>query len=59
MNEINLKLETKQVECKSIKTRFTITYGSPLFGMSNSARKWFLKNIKTKNMVNRLKNRSL
>lgn len=59
MNEINLKLETTQVECKSIKTRFTITYGDPVFGMSIGARKWFLQRYKTKNMVNRLKNRSL
>jgi hypothetical protein len=59
MNEINLKIETKQVECKSIKTRFKITYEDPVFGMSDSARKWFLNRIKTKNMVRRLINRSL
>jgi hypothetical protein len=59
MNEINLKLETKQVQSKSIKTRFTITYGDSVFGMSNGALKWFLNRYKTKNMVNRLKNRSL
>jgi len=59
MNEINLKLETKQVQSKSIKTRFTLTYGEPEFGMCDSALKWFLNRFKTKNMVNRLKNRSL
>ena len=59
MNEINLKLETKQVQSKSIKTRFTITYGDTVFGMSNGARRWFLHRYKTKNMANRLKNRSL
>ena len=59
MNEINLKLETKQVQSKSIKTRFTITYGDPVFGMSNGARKWFLNRIKSKNMVRRFKNRSI
>ncbi len=59
MNEINLKLETKQVQSKSIKTSFKITYGDPVFCMSIGAHKWFLNRFKTKNMVNRLKNRSL
>jgi len=59
MNEINLKLETKQVQSKSIETSFTIIYGNPVFGMSIGARKWFLNRFKTKNMLNRLKNRSL
>lgn len=59
MNEVTLKLETKQVECKSIKTRFSITYEEPIFGMSTSVHKWYFRRFKTKNMVNRLKNRSL
>jgi hypothetical protein len=54
MNELNLKIKTVQVESKSIKTRFKITYEDPVFGMSDSARKWFLDRIKTKNMVRRL-----
>jgi hypothetical protein len=59
MNEINLKLVTKQIEAKSIKTRFKIIYEEPEFGMTDSIYRWYLSRFKNKNMVDRLKNKSL
>jgi hypothetical protein len=55
MNEINLVMVTKKVECESIKTRYTLVVDEPIFGMSTSARLWFIRRTKTFNMLNRLK----
>jgi hypothetical protein len=57
MNEINLKLVTKQIESKSIKTRFKIIYEEPELDMTDSVYRWYLSKFKTKNMVDRLKNK--
>ena len=55
MNEINLVMGTKKVECESRKTRYTLVVDEPIFGMSASARLWFIRRAKTFNMLNRLK----
>jgi len=39
--EINLKIKTKIVQSESIPTKFKYKIGTPIFGMSNSARKYF------------------
>jgi hypothetical protein len=59
MNEITLKLETINVESKSIKTRFAYVIGEPVFGMSKSAYNRFFRKHKNTNLVKRLKNRSI
>lgn len=59
IQEINLKLVTKQIESKLIKTRFKIIYEEPEFGMSVAVYKEYLSRFKNQNMVDRLKNRSL
>lgn len=56
MNEITLKLETKTVECKSIKTDFKIIQVEPEFGISKGAYKWLVIRNKNINFVKRLKN---
>ena len=55
MDEINLVMETKKVECESRKLRYTLVVGEPVFGMSTGARLWFIRRAKTFNMLNRLK----
>jgi hypothetical protein len=55
MNEIILKLETKTVQGKSIKTDFKIIQGEPQFGMSKGAYRWWIIRIKNDNFVKRLK----
>lgn len=59
MNEITLKLETKIVECKSIKTDFAYVIEDPVIGMSESAYRWFIRKHKNNNFVKKLKNRNL
>ena len=58
MNEVTLKLETINVESKSIKTRFTYVIGEPVFGMSKSVYNRFIRKHKNTNLVKKLKNRS-
>jgi len=55
MNEINLVMVTKKVECESRKLRYTLVVDEPVFGMSAGARLWFIRRAKTFNMLNRLK----
>ena len=55
MNEINLVMETKKVECEIRKARYTLVVDEPVFGMCASARLWFIRRAKTFNMITRLK----
>ena len=59
MNEITLKLETKTVECESIKTDWKWVMGEPEFGISRSAHRSLILIFKNSNFVRRLKNRCL
>lgn len=52
---IELEIETKEVECRVIKTDFTWVVEEPTFGMSKSAYNWYVQKFKVSNLVNRLK----
>lgn len=51
---INLKLETRTVQYKIIKTKWEVIYEEPTFGMSVAAYNWYLIKIKTNNFIKRL-----
>ena len=55
MNEINLKLETKVIESKSITVSWKWVMGEPEFEMSHIAYAWFVSRDKTINLIKRLK----
>ena len=55
MNEINLVLKTKKVQCEVRKTGYKLVIEEPTFGMCLSAHLWFVRRAKTFNMINRLK----
>jgi len=48
MKEVNLEMQEVHVEPKVIKTEWTLKMGTPIFGMSKGARKFFGLNTNKK-----------
>jgi len=58
-NEITLRLETKTVESKVIKSEWKWMIDEPTFGMSYEVYKYFITIEKNMNLIKRLNNRKL